>query len=53
MMTKIVLFLVLCTLLAGCFEANPSDVAMQTVPVTNNPHAMPGVERAKMSPGTF
>jgi hypothetical protein len=53
MWKKIIVFLVLSGALAGCFDAGPEDPATRTVPVTNNPHAMPGPMKSSPMPNLF
>jgi hypothetical protein len=33
-------------LLAGCYKTAPDEDELRTVPVTNNPHALPGPIRS-------
>jgi len=53
MWKKIIVFFVLSGTLTGCFEAGPEDAATLTVPVTNNPHAMPGPMKTSSLPNVF
>jgi len=53
MLKKLIVFLVLSAALAGCFQAGPEDPATQTVPVTNNPHALPGPMKTSPLPNIF
>jgi len=53
MMKKIIVFLVIGCALTGCYEAGPEDTATLTVPVTNNPHALPGAMKTSPMPNTF
>jgi len=42
MLSRIGMLVVLCYLFTGCYKAGPGEDETQTVPVTNNPHLMPG-----------
>jgi hypothetical protein len=53
MWKKIIVFLAISCALTGCFEAGPADTATLTVPVTNNPHAMPGPMKTSPMPNLF
>jgi hypothetical protein len=53
MWKKIIVFFALSALLTGCFEAGPQDTATLTVPVTNNPHALPGSMKSSPMPNVF
>jgi hypothetical protein len=53
MRKKIILFFALCALLTGCYEAGPTDDAQRTIPITNNPNAMPGPMKASPMPNSF
>ncbi|HEX4839442.1 MAG TPA: hypothetical protein VFU89_03250 [Rhabdochlamydiaceae bacterium] len=52
-MKKIVVFLAICFVFTGCYEAGPEDTATLTVPVTNNPHALPGAMKTSPMPNIF
>jgi hypothetical protein len=53
MWKKIIVFFILCGSLAGCYESGPQDDATQTVPITNNPNAMPGPMKTSPLPNLF
>jgi hypothetical protein len=53
MMKKIIVFLAICCALTGCYESGPQDTATLTVPVTNNPHALPGPMKTSPMPNIF
>jgi hypothetical protein len=53
MWKKTILFLALCGLLTGCYEAGPADDAQRTIPITNNPNAMPGPMKTSPMPSSF
>jgi hypothetical protein len=39
--------------LAGCYRLAPGEGEISTVPVTNNPHALPGPMNANPMPSSF
>jgi len=53
MWKKIIVFFALSVALTGCYEAGPEDPAMLTVPVTNNPNALPGPIKTSPLPNVF
>ncbi len=53
MWKEIIVFLVISCTLTGCYEAGPKDTATLTVPVTNNPHALPGPIKSSPMPNLF
>ncbi|HNA62114.1 MAG TPA: hypothetical protein PKW79_03460 [Rhabdochlamydiaceae bacterium] len=50
---KVILVFVCCGLLAGCYESGPEEDDVRTVPVTNNPNAMPGPMKMSPLPSIF
>ena len=53
MWKKIFVLLAISCALTGCYEAGPKDTATLTVPVTNNPHALPGPMKTSPMPNVF
>jgi hypothetical protein len=53
MKVKIILALICCGLLTGCYESGPEDGEARTVHVTNNPNAMPGPMKTSPLPSIF
>ena len=53
MWKKTIVFLAVRCALTGCYEAGPQDTATLTVPVTNNPHALPGPMKTSPMPNVF
>jgi hypothetical protein len=47
------LVVVLILTLAGCYRLAPGEDEISTVPVTNNPHAMPGPMNTSPMPSSF
>lgn len=43
----------MCVILAGCYSAGPDEDDTRTVPITNNPHAMPGPMKTSPLPSIF
>ncbi len=41
-MIKIIIMVILCEVVTSCYKMGPEEDDPRTVPVTNNPHAMPG-----------
>jgi hypothetical protein len=54
-LVKIAVFIILagCLTLAGCYSVGPEAGAISTIPVTNNPNAMPGSMKSSPMPSVF
>jgi hypothetical protein len=52
MKIKILAILLIMTL-AGCYKMAPEEGEISTVPVTNNPNAMPGPMKTSPMPSVF
>ena len=50
---NILIILVGCLTLAGCYQLHPDEGEISTVPVTNNPNAMPGSMQTSPMPSIF
>lgn len=50
---KILIALVGCLLFASCYRMGPDEGEISTVPVTNNPNAMPGPMKTGPLPSVF
>lgn len=50
---QIVLFIGFLLVLGGCYQVGPEEGAVSTVPVTNNPNAMPGTMKTSPLPSVF
>jgi hypothetical protein len=52
---KLAIFVILfgCLTLAGCYHLAPGEGELSTVPVTNNPNAMPGPMKTSPMPSVF
>lgn len=48
-MSKIIYLLCL-VIAAGCYKTGPDEEGLHTVPVTNNPHLLPGPARSSPLP---
>ena len=47
------LFSLLFIALSGCYQIAPEEGEISTVPITNNPNAMPGSMRSSSMPSMF
>ncbi len=52
-MKRVVTILFLALGLAGCYRVAPDEGEISTVPVTNNPNAMPGPMKSGGMPSVF
>lgn len=50
---KIVMLLIILGCVAGCYKVAPGEGEISTVPVTNNPNAMPGPMKSSPMPSVF
>jgi hypothetical protein len=53
MAIKVISVFLLCLALAGCYKMGPDESEVRTVPVTNNPNAMPGTMQTSPLPSLF
>jgi hypothetical protein len=53
MVIRVILFFLICAAFTGCYQMGPDEGQTRTVPVTNNPNAMPGPMKTSPLPTTF